>query len=136
MKKVAKNDAVVSTLLTLAEGGLLRDQYQLLGAIFDNKALPSKEEAGVIEMRKADFVEMLKEADLLIVAKAKEEEKKDSKAPAQQEGEQKAVVVQFEESDVMEVIMPSQSFDEDQLTYPDFLDALIRVALAYPFSEE
>ena len=86
-------------------------------------------------MRKADFVEMLKESDLLILAKAKEEEKKDDKAAAK-EGEQKAPAVQFEESDVMEVIIPSQSFDEDMLTYPDFLEALVRVSLAYPFTEE
>lgn len=36
----------------------------------------------------------------------------------------------------MEAIMTVQSFDEDQLTYPDFLEALVRVSLAYPFTEE
>ena len=36
----------------------------------------------------------------------------------------------------MEAIMPVHSFDEDMLTYPDFLEALVRVSQAYPFSDE
>ena len=80
IKKLGKNDIVISTLLGLADSGLMRDQYTLLGAIFDSRALPSKEEAGVIELRKADFIELLKESNLLIFKK--EEEKKDGKKDA------------------------------------------------------
>jgi len=36
----------------------------------------------------------------------------------------------------MNAIMNSCAFDEDQLGYVDFLEALVRVALVYPFSEE
>lgn len=42
----------------------------------------------------------------------------------------------FDESDVREVIGPAMSFDDDQLGYVDFLEALIRIAHAFPFSEE
>jgi hypothetical protein len=105
IKKVAKTEQlpVTSTLLQLAESGFLLDRYNLLAAIFDNKSLPSKEEAGVIEMRKADFLDILKESDLLIRPKAEEEKK----GEPPKEGEVKAEVVQFEETDVMEVITPA-----------------------------
>ena len=36
----------------------------------------------------------------------------------------------------MNAIMNSCAFDEDQLGYVDFLEALVRVALVYPYSEE
>ena len=32
--------------------------------------------------------------------------------------------------------MESRSFDDDQLGYIDFLEALVRIAQAYPFKEE
>ena len=32
--------------------------------------------------------------------------------------------------------MEARSFDEDQLGYIDFLEALVRIAQAYPFKEE
>lgn len=42
----------------------------------------------------------------------------------------------FDESDVKELIASSMSFDDDQLGYVDYLEALIRIAHAFPFTEE
>lgn len=36
----------------------------------------------------------------------------------------------------MTAIANSASFDEDQLGYVDFLEAIVRVALVYPFTKE
>ena len=52
-------------------------------------------------MRKSDFIDLLKDCDLLIFPKKKEEEKKDGKQNTQGgEGEKQAAAVKFEESDV------------------------------------
>jgi hypothetical protein len=37
---------------------------------------------------------------------------------------------------VKECIAKCQSFDDDQLGYVDFLEALVRITHAYPFNEE
>ena len=90
-----------------------------------------------LELSKADFVGLLKEAKCLIIPKPtpaaakgekpkEEEKKKEEAAPSRK----------FEESDVYAAIKPTCSFDEDQLNYVDFLEALVRVANAFPFTEE
>ena len=35
-----------------------------------------------------------------------------------------------------ECIAPCQSFDDDQMGYVNYLEALVRIASAYPFNEE
>ena len=35
-----------------------------------------------------------------------------------------------------EAIAPCQSFDDDQMGYVNYLEALVRIASAYPFNEE
>lgn len=42
----------------------------------------------------------------------------------------------FKDDDVLEVIRPVQSFEDNMLDYYNFLEALWRIALAYPFSKE
>lgn len=42
----------------------------------------------------------------------------------------------FKDDDVLDVIRPVQSFEENMLDYYNFLEALWRIALAYPFSKE
>ena len=54
----------------------------------------------MLEMRKSDFIDLLKDCDLLIFPKKKEEEKKDGKNAQGGEGEKQAAAVKFEESDV------------------------------------
>jgi hypothetical protein len=45
-------------------------------------------------------------------------------------------VRKFEESDALDCIEDCMAFDGDQLSYVDFLEALVRVANDFPFSEE
>ena len=97
-------------MLLLAEAGCFRENFNLLGAVFEMRALPHKDQAGLIELTKADFVHILKESGLLI-AGAKADDKKDAKAPA--EGETTAPAIKFEEQEVYEIIEGSQSFDYD-----------------------
>ena len=59
----------------MADGGHFRDHYELLGAIFANKSMPNKEEAGMIEMSKSDLISILNDANILI---AKVEETKEA----------------------------------------------------------
>jgi hypothetical protein len=57
---------------------------------------------------------------------------------AKKEGEEAKEAPQrkFDEGDVREVIAPCQSFDDDQLGYVDFLEAIVRIAHVYPFDEQ
>lgn len=97
-------------------------------------------------MSKSDFITLLKECDLLIIPKKKtgdegggsnaKQGKDDDKAKDAKKEEEKEPEVQFDESDVEKAIMDVHSFDDDQLGMVDFLEALVRVAHAYPFKEE
>ena len=91
---------------------------------------------GNLELSKADFVKILGDASCLIILKPtkKEEEKKDAKGEKKEE--EKAPTRKFESEDVLTAIAPTCSFDDDQLNYVDFLEALVRVANAFPFTEE
>lgn len=51
------------------------------------------------------------------------------------EEEKTEAAPKFDEQDIAEAIKFCQSFDEDQLSYVDFLEALVRVTEVYPFSE-
>lgn len=105
IKKKAKSDETLQMMLQLAEAGHYRENYQLLAAIFSEKAMPNKEEAGMIDMSRDDFVQIMKESQILI---KKEEETKKSEAkakPAQaaeEEEGQKAPAVKYDEYDVID----------------------------------
>ena len=92
-------------------------------------------------MSKNDFIFLLKECDLLIIPKKNKDEggkggKDDDKGKDAKKEEEKEPEIQFDEADAEKVIMEARSFDEDQLGYIDFLEALVRIAQAYPFKEE
>ena len=92
-----------------------------------------------LELSKADFVGLLKEAKCLIIpvaSKPKAADGKDKPKEEEKKKEEAAPSRKFEEQDVYEAIKPTSSFDEDQLNYVDFLEALVRVANAFPFTEE
>jgi len=133
-------------MLDLGHDGFWADQYPLLAAIFTEKGMPRGD---LHELSKNDFVLIMKECGLIIVAKSSgDEPKKDAKgskggkgAPADKppaEGEEKkeAEVVKFDESDFMTTIASVCAFEDDQLGYVDFLEALVKIAEVYPFSEE
>jgi len=97
-------------------------------------------------MSKDDFIAMLKDSDLLIIPKKKpgdaaaagakpkagdkETETKDK------EEENKEPDLKFDGEDVLKVIENAHSFEEENLGYADFLEAMVRLAHAYPFKEE
>jgi hypothetical protein len=97
------------------------------------------------EITKDDFIEINKECGLIIIPKASgDEPKKDTKKgakPAKEDpagGEEKKeedVVIKFDEQDFKNAIANSFAFDEDTMGYVDFLEALVRVASVYPFTE-
>jgi len=60
----------------------------------------------------------------------------DKKKNEKKEEENKEVARKFDETDVRESIKGSNTFDEEQLGYMDFLEAIVKVADVYPFSEE
>lgn len=56
IKKKAKSDETLQMMLQLAEAGHYKENFQLLAAIFTEKAMPNKEEAGMIDMNRDDFI--------------------------------------------------------------------------------
>jgi hypothetical protein len=99
------------------------------------------------ELDKKEFVAIQRECGLIIIPKTSgDEPKKEAKggkggkAPKEDAGgeekKEEATVIKFDDVDFMNAIAPSCAFDEDQLGYVDFLEALVRVASVYPFSEE
>ena len=61
--------------------------------------------------------------------KGKDKKEEDSTKPA-------VPVRKFEEMEVHEAIQKCFAFDNDQLGYIDFLEAIVRVAHVFPFTDE
>ena len=145
VKKKAKQDQVLACMLDLSHSGFFAQNFDLLGGIFNEKAIPKQDNHQ--EMTKNEFIALLKECDLLIIPKKKSGEeaggggsnakggKDDDKGKDAKKEEEKEPEVQFDETDVEKAIQEVHSFDDDQLGYVDFLEALVRVAHAYPFKE-
>ena len=118
----------------------------LLCAIFTAKSLKLGET--FIQMPKAEFVALMREINLLILPKKKtpEEEKKEKEARDKQATgqaltpDQQALLasteVVFTEVEVGNAISMVSTFDPDYLDYYNFLEALVRVAKARPWTEE
>ena len=118
----------------------------LLCAIFTAKSLKLGET--FIQMPKAEFVALMREINLLILPKKKtpEEEKKEKEARDKQATgqaltpDQQALLasteVVFTEVEVANAISMVSTFDPDYLDYYNFLEALVRVAKARPWTEE
>ena len=83
---------------------------------------------------------LLKESDVLIkpkIQKAEDSKNADkNKEKKDEEAKPAAPVRKFEEMEVHEAIQKSFAFDNDQLGYVDFLEAIVRVAHVFPFTEE
>ena len=122
----------------LAHQNFFEENFDLLAAIFSEKGMPKIDH---LELSKADFVGLLKDAKCLIIPKAAKPEAAAAKGAKPEEGKKEegkdtAPTRKFEESDVYAAIKPTNSFDDDQLNYVDFLESLVRVANAFPFTEE
>lgn len=118
----------------LAHQNFFEENFDLLASIFSEKGMPK---ADHLELSKADFVLLLKDAKCLLIPKPqpKEAAAKGDKKEEEKKKEEQAPTRKFEEADVYAAIKPTCSFDEDQLNYVDFLEALVRVANAFPFDE-
>lgn len=88
-------------------------------------------------MPKENFAHMMREIGLLIDPKKKsaeeEKEAKDKKAAA---GDAQPAEDVFAEEEVMNVIRGVSTFDPDHLDYYNFLECIVRVAKARPWTEE
>lgn len=140
IKKKAKNDEVLASMLDLSNSGFWEQNFELLGAIFHEKGMARGDHH---ELSKQDFTGILKDADLLIIPKkaaaADDGGPPRKGAPAGEEkktDEAKEPEVRFDDKSVDEVVAQAFAFDEDQLGYVDFLESLVRIAHAYPFREE
>ena len=119
----------------LAQQNFFEENFDLLASVFSEKGMPKVDH---LELSKADFVLLLKEAKCLLIPKPqpKEAAAKPDKKEEENKKEEQAPSIKFDEGDVYAAIKPTCSFDEDQLNYVDFLEALVRVANAFPFTED
>lgn len=113
----------------------------LLSAIFTAKSYKGVE--SYIQMTKQTFIEIMKEANLLIYPKpkTKEEEKKEKKAREDAKAAGKLADLPpadpvFTEVEITNAISTVQSFDPEMLDYYNFLECLLRVAQSRPWSKE
>ena len=104
------------------------------------------------ELQKNDFIELLRDSEILILPKKIEVEKPGGKArkPTKEDAAKKAAeeaarkaeeakkeeVQLFVEDDAMQAIEPVTSFEPNMMNYYGFLEALVRIANVYPFSKE
>lgn len=91
------------------------NNYSLLGAIFDRKAVPTME---THELAKEDFIGILQDSE--IISREAQNNKKQV----------------FNEHMVLVTIQNVSSFEQNKLNYVDFLECLVRLVPIYPFSDE
>ena len=97
-----------------------------------------------LQMPKENFVQLMREIGILIDPKKKsseedkkEKEAKDKKAQGGAQGDKDGGDSDvFAEEEVMNVIRNVNTFDADHLDYYNFLECIVRVAKARPWSEE
>ena len=113
----------------------------LLSAIFTAKSYKGAD--SYIMISKQSFAEIIKEAGLLIMPKKKTdaEEKKEKRAREEAKASGKIADLPptdpvFTEVELMNCISMVSSFDPDLLDYYNFLECILRVARARPWSKE
>ena len=134
IKKRGSKDEITGLMLELSLNQFFEENFDLLAAVFNEKSILKSDH---MEMSKQDFIALLKESDVLIKPKAvKSDEKKADKEKKDEDAKPAAPVRKFEEMEVHEAIQNCFAFDSDQLGYIDFLEAIVRVANVFPFTEE
>ena len=85
IKKRAKSDSVLASMIQLSSGGFFEENFDILASVFHEKGMNKGDHH---EIAKTDFIQVLKDSGILIIQKveAKPEETKGGKAPAKQEG--------------------------------------------------
>ena len=113
IKKKSKTDPIFQNMYELAHQNFYEENFDLLASIFSEKGMPKVDH---LELSKADFVLLLKEAKCLIIPKPTAPKADGAKKPQEEEKkkeEQKEPVRKFDEADVYAAIKPTCSFDED-----------------------
>jgi hypothetical protein len=123
---------------------VFRDNEILLCAIFSAKAI--NKNMTYLELEKGQFVQILKEAQIIKVPQVKkvetkgDDKKKGKQAEKKEEEKKEELLVPVEalylEADCFASIEPVNSFEEGMLNYFDMLECLLRVARDYKFSPE
>lgn len=127
-----------------------RNHEILLNAIFERRGINKNNT--YTELEKHVLVQVLKEANIIrapekkkVDTEKKEEKKTGKKAAPKEEAKDKEEKKEeqvvppeqlFQEADAVAAIEPSCSFEFDMLNYFDFLECLVRVAMAYKFKPE
>ena len=110
-----------------------------MAAVYENTATFKDE--GYLELCKDDFVKLLKDCEILIKPKPQKSDDKNSKdkgGDKKDADDQKTNVPtrKFDELDASDAIQKIYSFDGDQMDFVDFLEAVVRIANSFPFTDE
>lgn len=145
MEKRQKIDGFLTNVFSEGVNRVFFEHSVLLQSLFENFGIVRN--GTYLELDKDSFVRMLKEAEILILPKPKEEvkvapgkgrgapKKKQEEEKKEEDDKPKEEIIYFKEEDAMKAIEPCMSFDFDMLNYYDFLEALCRVAEVYPFTK-
>ena len=137
------NDRVLEKVYAPEVTATFKDNEELLCAIFSEKATCPGDTYP--QLHKREFINLLSDAELLILPKQGKEEKKDPKAadknanPADAAAAAAAVAAEqiiYTENEIWQSILPTGTFDSDYLDYFNFLEALVRVCNDRPWSED
>jgi hypothetical protein len=120
LKKRMMEDRLISELYSHDNCKVFYQHHLLLTSIFEQKATYQREQFQ--EMSKEAFITMLVESGVL-----NEKQAEEVTGPLK---------LKFNAEGIVAAIHNTGSFDENFLTYVDFLDALVRVAFIYPYTEQ
>jgi hypothetical protein len=122
-------------MLELGQQGFWARHYSLLASVFEKFAIQKFDQ---VEMNKSEFINLLKECDILIMPAPKKqvEESKNKKGgdDDKKEEEKKVPDRKFDKNDAEAAISTSCSFDLDQLGYIDYLECFLHLVKAYPWN--
>ena len=119
LKKRMMEDRLISELYSHDNCKVFYEHATLLAAVFTNRSVDQLENFS--ELPKETFMQILLETGIL-----------NDKQAEEPQGEIKR---KFNAENIMATINNTGSFDQNFLSYIDFLDCLVRVAYIYPFPD-
>ncbi len=146
IQKRQVNDPIIALVYEPDNNRAFFEYEQILSTIFTVKSIKLGDT--FLQMPKSEFIAIMAEIGLLIYPKKKtaEEEKKEKEARDKQASGQPLTADQqallqanedvFTEAEVANAIASTGTFDPNYLDYYNFLEAIVRVANARPWSEE
>lgn len=118
LKKRMMEDRLISELYSHDNCKVFYEHATLLAAVFTNRSVDQLENFS--ELPKETFMQILIESGILT---------------DKQEETQGEIKRKFNAENIMATIHNTGSFDQNFLSYVDFLDCLVRVAYIYPFPD-